>query len=181
MRELTERYGDALLLPVAHYAGDELQCITHDAEAVVGLSTDLLDDDWYVGIGVGEGTVGETAADSNGSAFELARSAVAEAKNVPWRIAVHGEASEAAREAEAALALLEGIRSKRTDSGRDIARLVAELGSITAAAEHLGISISAASKRARIALLRYEAAGIPLANRLLQAADVSDQRVTVEP
>lgn len=181
MQELTARYEHDLIMPIAHYAGDELQCITDSAETVTAISTDLVDDGWYVGIGIGRGTLGTTPADSHGPAFELARDAVTEAKSLPWGLAVRGEEPASAADAEAALAMLEGIRSKRTESGRDIAKLAAELGTITAAAEALGISVSAASKRARIALLRHEAAGIPLANRLLEAADMSDAHGTVEP
>lgn len=180
MRELSEKYDDDLLLPIAHYAGDELQFVSESPTAVTAISLEMNDDAWYVGIGIGRGTLGETAADSHGAAFEFAREAVTSAKPLPWGIAVRADDDELGADAEAGLALLQGIRSKRTDSGSDIAELVAELGSVTAAADELGISVSAASKRARIALLRHEALGLPLAARLLGFANGSEVRRTVD-
>ncbi|HIY67488.1 MAG TPA: SatD family protein [Candidatus Agrococcus pullicola] len=180
MRELSDTYEADLLLPIAHYAGDELQFVSESATAVTAISLEMSDDAWYVGIGVGAGTLGETAADSHGAAFEFAREAVIAAKPLPWGIAVRADDEELGADAEAGLALLQGIRSKRTSSGRDIAELVEELGSVTAAAQELGISVSAASKRARIALLRHEALGFPLAARLLAFANGSEVRETLK-
>ena len=176
MRELEQQHGSSLLLPVAQFAGDELQLITDTAPAVTQIALDLADDDWHVGIGIGDGVLSSTAADSHGAAFQMARKAVNDAKSLPWHIAVRAAGDPAAaQDCEAALALLQTLRSRRTDAGTEVATLLEELGSVTAVAEHLGISVSAASKRARVAGLRHEQAGIELADRLLTRADRSAQ------
>ena len=172
--DLTERLGSDLLLPIGRFAGDELQLIFAEAEPAAEVALDLADSGWHVGIGAGEGTLGSDAADSHGPAFTLAREAVDAAKTLPWHLAVRATDAGAAEDAEAAFALVLGIRSRRTSPGREIAELIAELGSTTAAAEHLGISVSAASKRARVAMVRHDEVGTRLAKRLLAA--VSDQR-----
>lgn len=173
MRELQTQHGDSLQLPVAQFAGDELQLISTDPAAVAHIALEMADDDWHVGIGIGQGTLSATAADSHGRAFQDARSAVNDSKSLPWHIAVRAAATEAAADCEAAFALLQSLRSRRTDAGVEIGRLVDELGSVTAAAEHLGITVSAASKRARIAGLRQEKAGIELLVRLLTRAEAA--------
>ena len=175
LTELTERHQDSLLLPIGRFAGDELQLILDDPMAVRTIAVSLIDDNWHVGIGVGTGTLGSDAADSTGAAFTLAREAVDAAKSLPWHVAIRSIATEAAEDAEAALALVQSIRSRRTEHGAEIVALVRALGSVTAAAAQLDISVSAASKRARIAMLRHEDAGLRLADRLLTV--VSDDAV----
>lgn len=180
MRQLEQQHGESLLLPAAQFAGDELQLITDDPTTVAAVALDLAGDDWHVGIGIGNGSLSTSAADSHGTAFQAARDAVNAAKPLPWHIAVRSsEDAEAAQDCEAALALLQTLQSRRTDAGNEIAELIDRLGSVTAAAEHLGISVSAASKRARIAGLRHEQAGIELAERLLARADASTKMTEV--
>lgn len=178
MQELQHDYGSRLLLPIAQFAGDELQFVTSDPDAAVELALLLTDDDWHVGIGIGAGQLAATAADSHGPAFQDARDAVTAAKSLPWHMAVRcRNDSEGARDAEAALAMLHNIRSRRSDAGREIAELVTAHGSVTAAATELDISVSAASKRARIAGIRQEELGIRLANRLVARVDKHTESV----
>lgn len=172
---LQKEFGPALLLPIGRFAGDELQFITDDPATTRTIAVRLTDGvgadgAWHVGIGIGEGSLGADAADSAGPAFALAREAVEAAKTTPWHLAVRAEREQEGQDAEAALALVHGIRSRRTEHGREIAALLNEHGSATEAAGALGISVSAASKRARVAMLRHESAGVRLADRLLERA-----------
>ena len=181
MRELQQQYGKRLLLPIAQFAGDELQIVTDTASAAVELALSLAEDDWHVGLGIGSGKLGKSAADSHGPAFQDARDAVTAAKSLPWHIAVRsGSDPEGAQDAEAALALLQNLRSRRSDAGHEIAQLIAAEGTVTAAASTLGISVSAASKRARIAGIRHEEAGIRLAERLISSMQNDDESAVRE-
>ncbi|MES1169461.1 MAG: DNA-binding protein, partial [Leifsonia sp.] len=83
--------GDRLALPPDRTAGDELQVLTPDAGAALGLVLALArDHHWHVGLGVGE--VREPLPDATraaaGTALIRARDAVESAKKRPTRVAV---------------------------------------------------------------------------------------------
>jgi hypothetical protein len=160
--------------PFERTAGDEVQGVLADPDAVVHLALALVRrGDWSVGIGVGpvhEPLPPSTRAGS-GPAFELARAAVNRAKSSPQRLAVAAPDPMAAADAQAALDLLAAVVARRSDAGWEAADLVAQGFSQTAVAERLGVTKQAVSQRLRAAVWAPEVAGRDLAARLLAAAD----------
>jgi hypothetical protein len=167
MAELTKKLHDALVLPVDRTAGDEIQMLLSTAEATVtGILILTRSGQWSVGCGFGEvGTpLPRNAREASGPAFIAARSAVETAKKRETRFAVRG--GDAAPDAESLTDLLLQLRGKRSAQGWELYDLLADGATQATAAERLGISPQAASKRARAAGIRFEAKAVPALQRL---------------
>jgi hypothetical protein len=164
-----------LVLPPDRTAGDEIQAATEDARAALELVLDLTrDGNWSVGLGIGEVRLPlpDATRAATGSAFILARDAVARAKKNATRFAV---SVDAGRLPDAALLqplidLLLHLRARRTPEGWEVAdRLVTGMTQARLAAE-LGVTPQAISLRVQNAQLHTETAAIAALTELLAAA-----------
>jgi hypothetical protein len=159
------------LRPFQRTAGDEVQAVLSDAEAVVAaLRLVLRDGGWYVGVGIGPVDVPlprETRA-GNGPAYRNAREAVTRAKSAPHRLGVVGADAYAAEQLETVLGLWAGLLERRTDRGWEVVDAL-EAGLSHAQAGHrLGISQSAVTQRTQAAALSDERRARRLATQLLE-------------
>lgn len=173
---VTARYARALPLPVEQSSGDELQAVTPDPDAALGIALLLTRDGaWRVGLGIGSvDPLGTSVRSSTGDAFVAARDGVNAAKSERRLLVVRAEPDgDDARDLDALCGLLVTLRSARTPAGREIVDLVDALGTQSAAAEQLGISAAAASDRARRAGLKAELAARGALVRGLSALDRS--------
>lgn len=155
------------LLPFERTAGDELQGVLDDPDAVAAALGELLRADaWYVGIGVGviEEPLPDHARAGRGPAYLQARAAVSRAKTSPWHVRVAAD-HWAGRALETTLWLWAAVLARRTARGWEVADLVAQGLSYAEAGNRLGISQSAVSQRA-------QAAGIVEARRAEELAAV---------
>lgn len=160
--------------PFERTAGDEVQGVLDDPEALVGLVLGLTrEGTWSTGVGVGpvrEPLPASTRA-GQGPAFTLARDAVTRAKNRPTGLAVSGEDRAAARRAETALDLLAAAVARRSERGWAAVDLAAEGLAQAQVAERLGVSKQAVSQRLQAADWHLENPGRELAAYLLSEAD----------
>ncbi|MGO4957356.1 transposase [Luteococcus sp. Sow4_B9] len=120
---------------------------------------------WRLGIGLGdvEGPLPDSTRAARGGAYLAARTALEEARHSPTglRLMVHESVGRAvygedrpscagpARRAETALWLWQELLGRRTDEGWEIVDLLDEGRTVGQAADHLGITASAASQRHR--------------------------------
>lgn len=161
-----------MLRPFQRTAGDEVQAVLDDAEAVVAtIGTILRAGGWSIGVGVGD--VGEPlpvdARAGRGPAYVHARDAVERAKSSLHRIAVVGADDYRAEQLETVLWLWAGILERRTDRGWEVVDALADGLSHARAGERLGISQSAVTQRTQAAGLVDERRARGLATRLLSA------------
>src|SRR2546430_10616365 len=72
---LNDEFHAAMRLPFARTAGDEMQALFADGEALVEVVLRSMDSEaWWIGIGLGEPQpLGDTARESRGPAFRSAR------------------------------------------------------------------------------------------------------------
>jgi hypothetical protein len=176
---LNERYGDRLALPVDRNAGDEIQALVSDAGTALAIIADLTrTGEWSVGCGIGRvrTPLPENTREASGPGFVAARAAVDRAKKTQLRFALAGESPGDASAAEALIALLLFIRSRRTPEGWELFDLVARGLTQAAAAKALGISPQAASQRARAAGIRTEIDAIPALAAVLARVDVTHEQ-----
>ncbi|MGR0319907.1 DNA-binding protein [Agromyces sp. ZXT2-3] len=180
-RELQQRFGERLELPVDQTAGDELQVLTGDAETATDLVLHLArDGHWSIGLGVGD--VREPLPDAvrkaTGGAFFAAREAVDAAKRAEARFALRAEDPQAgllpASEVEAILRLLLLLRDRRTPQGWEAVDLVRSGRTQKHAAELLGISDAAVSQRLRTAMWSADDDARPAVVRLIASLDGHD-------
>lgn len=168
---LAARWGRALRSPIARFAGDELQLVTDDPTAAVGMALALARTrQWSTGVGIGEAVVAHDPAASTGDAFFAARRAVDRAKSAPTRLAVDVEDDALAARAEdleAVLWLLVALRDRRSKEGWEVADLLERHATQREVADELGISASAVSARAVAAGLRVESAGLATVEGML--------------
>lgn len=163
--------GDALPVPPERTAGDEIQALVGTASATLDLALALTrTGQWSVGVGVGavEDPPPETVRAGRGSAFIRARDAVERAKRAPTRIAVTADGDG---DAEALVRLLVELRDRRSDEGWEAYDVLIGGGTQRAAAERIGISESAVSRRVSAAAIRTEEAAVPALVRILAAVD----------
>lgn len=170
--ELITRYGGpALPLPPERTAGDEVQALVATADAALDIILALTrTHQWSVGLGAGtvDDPLPNDVRAGRGSAFIHARDAVDRAKKAATRVAVSADDAE---DAEALLRLLIELRDRRTDEGWEVYELLADGVTQRAAAEQIGISESAVSRRVAAASLRVEEAARPALVRVLARLD----------
>ncbi|WP_156760519.1 DNA-binding protein [Microbacterium karelineae] len=162
---------DGLALPPERTAGDEIQAAITSADAALAVALALTRaENWSVGLGVGEAEtpLPREVRAARGPAFVHARDAVERAKKAPTRLAISGDGAE---DAEALVRLLVELRDRRTDEGWEVHDLLAEGITQREAAERIGITEGAVSRRASTAALRAEEAAIPALARTLAALD----------
>lgn len=165
---------NALPLAPERTAGDEIQALVERADAALAISLALTrTGHWSVGLGAGsvDAPLPDVVRAARGTAFLHARDAVERAKSTPTRIAVTAPEPDAAGDAEALLRLLVELRDRRSDEGWEIHDLLATGVTQREAAESLGITESAVSRRVRAAAIRSEEAALPALTRVLAALD----------
>ncbi len=150
---LNAAHGAQMLLPFVRSAGDELQGVLRDPEALADIVADsVADGDWWLGIGAGAiERLGETARDSQGPAFWHARQAVdgAKKRSHPQPVAVAGEPEEHARALADALAALAFLTLRRSPEQRESVRLLRRGMKNKDIAAALQVSPAAISQRLR--------------------------------
>ncbi|WP_299951743.1 hypothetical protein [uncultured Modestobacter sp.] len=159
-----------VLLGFERTAGDEFQGVVTESVVVVDVVRQLVrDGSWSIGVGAGpvhEPLPASTRA-ASGPAFLAARAAVVAAKKRSVRVAVRGAAPEAAADAQAVLAALAVLVSRRSVQAWEAVDLV-EAGKTQAqAAAELGISRQAVGQRLAAGLWEVESDLLPTASRLL--------------
>lgn len=172
---IAELGGENLILPPDRTAGDEVQAATEDAATALALVLHLTRAGrWSVGLGVGDvrEPLPEATRAMTGSAFILARDAVADAKKSPTRFAL---AVDTGRLPDATLLqplidLLLQLRARRTPEGWEVADLLNAGSTQSQAAAALGITPQAVSLRVQNAQLHTERAATAALTELLAAA-----------
>jgi hypothetical protein len=166
------------LLPFERTAGDEVQALFADADAVVDAVVQLLrQEQWWVGVGIGpvDGQPPSSARAGRGAAYLAAREAVESAKTTPAGICViagRPPAQPSARRAEAAAWLLASLLGRRTPEGWEVAELMDRGARQVDVAAKLGISPQAVSRRLRVAGWAEERRGRELLGWLLARAAI---------
>lgn len=170
--------GDRLALPADRTSGDEVQALTSDArtalDIVLALARTQL---WSVGLGLGEvrAPLPTATRAATGDALVAAREAVEAAKRRSTRVVVAGRGTRPAAETlQAVLDLLLQLRERRSPEGWELYDLVEEGLTQAEAAERLGITPQAASKRAIAAGIRLDTAARDGLVELLALADGTD-------
>ncbi len=167
--------GTHLALPADRTAGDEVQALTPDPRTALELVLELARTGrWSVGLGVGEVRTPLPSATraTTGEALVAAREAVDAAKRRPWHVAVAGHGIRpGATTLQATIDLLLQLRERRSAEGWELYDLVESGLTQAEAAERLGITPQAASKRAIAAGVRLDAAARDGITELLALAD----------
>lgn len=161
LRELAARYADRLALAPERTAGDELQLLTDDAETALEAALMLLrDEHWRVGVGVGSVRTPLPASvrEARGDAVTAARGALNAAAKRPTRCAVRGSNGNGDRVGDlgSLIDLLLSQRARWSEQSWELHDLLAAGDTQADAAERIGITPQAASKRARAAGLRLD-------------------------
>ncbi|QNO38879.1 DNA-binding protein [Protaetiibacter sp. SSC-01] len=170
--------GDRLALPADRTAGDEVQALTEDPRTALDIVLALARTGlWSIGVGIGDvrAPLPTATRAATGDALVAAREAVEAAKRRQWRLAVAGDRiAPAAETLQAMIELLLQLRERRSPEGWELYDLV-EAGLTQAeAAERLGITPQAASKRALAAAVRLDAAARDGIVELLALANGTD-------
>lgn len=132
-------------------AGDEVQGLIEDPEVVVDVIAAVASrGSWWVGIGAGyvESPIPRSVRESRGSALIFARTAVERAPKSSSGVAVSGDDVVYAETAVQALA---GIVAERSPEGHQAVAALKRSTSQRAAAQLLGISAQAISRRLQVA------------------------------
>lgn len=177
---LVERYGAHYPLAPERTAGDELQAMTGHASTALESALYLLRQrHWRVGIGVGtvRAPLPTSIREASGPAFACAREGIEAAARRTTRFAIVAPGLAAARgeQAGALIELLLTQRARWSEAGWQLHDLLEQGMTQADAAEQLGVTPQATSKRARAAALRIDAD----ARRALTAL-LADLNATVE-
>lgn len=169
---ITDGWRGALVLPVERTAGDEFQFMIARADDALAIALALTrSGQWSVGCGIGsvETPLPRHIREATGAAFFAAREAVESAKKRDTCFALRGAGptASAAADLETVIDLVLFARSRRSPEGWELYDLMVPGRTQAQAAERLGITPQAASKRARAAALRAEFAAVPAIGRML--------------
>lgn len=150
--ELDPRAGEHLVRPFQRTAGDEIQGVLDDAWAVLTVALWVArSEQWSTGIGVGavRAPMPQETRAGSGPAFEAARDAITRAKRAPGGAALTAAEDQqvAAEQAESLLQLLCELERRRTDSSQEAGEMIEQGISQAQAAEQLGTSQQAVSRR----------------------------------
>lgn len=160
-----------LAMPFERTAGDEVQGVMASAHAVVVMLTVCIRQaGWWIGIGAGEvdNAPATSARAGRGPAYIHARDAVERAKTAPYPVCVSAD-HPYTEYAETACWLLVGVLEGRSEAGWQAIDALAVQGRQNLAAEQLGISPQAISRRLRVAGMAEQERGSALAAHLLGA------------
>lgn len=176
-RAIQERFGERLALDVDRNAGDEVQTVTADAEAALGIALMLQrTGEWSIGVGSGDvrEPLPRAARAASGPAFFAAREAVESAKKRASRFALRSGAereTSRASDVEAMVDLLIALRVRRSAAGWELYDILQDGLTQRDAAKRLGISEPAVSSRARAAGIHPETSAVPAITRLMADLD----------
>lgn len=159
LQELQLRFAGRLSAAPERTAGDEFQLATEDGPTALEIALTLVRARcWSVGLGVGDvrRPLDDSVRAMTGTAFVNARDAVAAAKKRPARFALRADPGVA--DLDPLIRLLLALRERRTPEGWQLSDLLDASPdlTLTEAADRLGISVQAASQRARTAGTRLD-------------------------
>jgi hypothetical protein len=172
--------GPTLILPADRTAGDEIQVATENPATALSIVLHLTrTEQWSVGLGIGDVRLPlpEATRAVTGSAFILARDAVAAAKKRPTRFALAVDAGRLpdGEMLEPLIDLVLQLRDRRTAQGWQLHDLLRTGITQAEAAGRLGITPQAVSLRAQSAQLRTEFAAENALVRLLDATGAAPE------
>ncbi|OYX54231.1 MAG: hypothetical protein B7Y93_06910 [Micrococcales bacterium 32-70-13] len=185
LEELVARFGAGYPLAPERTAGDELQALSPSASTALETVLHLLRaPHWRVGLGIGTvrlplpGSIRE----ASGPAFVAARAAIEGAARRPTRFAAVGAEIAAARAEQtgALIDLLLAQRARWSEAGWQLHDLLESGLTQAEAAERLGVTPQATSKRARAAGLRIDTEARRALGALLDDLGASVERTTPE-
>ncbi|MFN3708096.1 SatD family protein [Microcella sp.] len=179
---LHRRLGAHLALPAERTAGDELQALTADATTAVAVVLECLRDGHFragLGIGAISGTLPGSIREASGPAFIAGRRAVQRAARTSIHFAASGTGAteQAAADVDALIALLLAGRARWSAQSWELYDLLEQGLTQAAAAERLGITPQAVSKRARAAALAIDADARRAIGNVLASADAEPSPV----
>ncbi|PZQ88391.1 MAG: DNA-binding protein [Leifsonia xyli] len=181
---LTRVGAGRLALAPDRTAGDEIQALTDDAATALALALALARTGrWSVGLGIGtvRTPLPTTTRAATGEALIAARDAVDAAKRRPGRVAVAGDGIRpSATTVQSMLDLLLLLRERRSPAGWELYDLVESGLTQAEAAERLGVTPQATSKRAIAAGVRSDAASREAIAELLDLANQSTAGKSIE-
>ncbi|GAA3052583.1 MULTISPECIES: SatD family protein [Actinomycetes] len=175
--ELDAMAGPHLVRRFQRTAGDEVQGVLDDAQTVLEIALAVArTEQWSTGIGIGavRTPLPEETRAGSGPAFEAARDAVTRAKRASGGVALTASDAEAAEQAEALVQLLCELERRRTDSSQEAGKLVDEGLSQSAAAEELGTSQQAVSRRLQRGLWTETRRVLSVAAGIMKDMDATD-------
>ncbi|QNG35283.1 hypothetical protein F1C76_00450 [Geodermatophilaceae bacterium NBWT11] len=166
--------GTPAVLGFERTAGDEFQGVLDDAAVVVAVLARLVrDGNWSVGIGAGpvQTPLPDSTRAATGTAFLCARRAIDAAKQRPARVAVRGQDTEAAADAQAVATALTVLVQRRSPQAWEAIDLVAAGHTQAETALRLGVSRQAVGQRLAAGLWDAEQDLHPTLARLLARAE----------
>ncbi|KQS56729.1 hypothetical protein ASG36_16900 [Geodermatophilus sp. Leaf369] len=166
--------GTPAVLGFERTAGDEFQGVLDDAAVVVAVLARLVrDGNWSVGIGAGpvQTPLPDSTRAATGTAFLCARRAIDAAKQRPARVAVRGQDTEAAADAQAVATALTVLVQRRSPQAWEAIDLVAAGHTQAETALRLGVSRQAVGQRLAAGLWDVEQDLHPTLARLLARAE----------
>ena len=166
--------GTPAVLGFERTAGDEFQGVLGDAAVVVAVLARLVrDGNWSVGIGAGpvQTPLPDSTRAATGTAFLCARRAIDAAKQRPARVAVRGQDTEAAADAQAVATALTVLVQRRSPQAWEAIDLVAAGHTQAETALRLGVSRQAVGQRLAAGLWDVEQDLHPTLARLLARAE----------
>lgn len=179
LHRLDARAGDRLALPAERTAGDELQALTADPAAALDIVLECLRGKHFrAGLGIGDvaGELPASIREASGPAFIAGRRAVQKAARTSIHFAAAG-ADTAADDVDALIALLLAGRARWSAQSWELYDLLEQGLTQAAAAERLGITPQAVSKRARAAALAIDAEARRAIARVMDSADAEHSTV----
>ncbi|RZT62593.1 SatD family protein [Microcella alkaliphila] len=182
LHRLDARAGDRLALPAERTAGDELQALTADPTAALDIVLECLRGGHFrAGLGIGHvaGALPASIREASGPAFIAGRRAVQKAARTSIHFAAAGAdtAADDADDVDALIALLLTGRARWSAQSWELYDLLEQGLTQAAAAERLGITPQAVSKRARAAALAIDAEARRAIARLMDSADAEHSTV----
>lgn len=183
LHRLDARAGDRLALPAERTAGDELQALTADPAAALDIVLECLRGKHFrAGLGIGDvaGELPASIREASGPAFIAGRRAVQKAARTSIHFAAAGAdtaAADAADDVDALIALLLTGRARWSAQSWELYDLLEQGLTQAAAAERLGITPQAVSKRARAAALAIDAEARRAIARVMDSADAEHSTV----
>lgn len=182
LHRLDVRAGNRLALPAERTAGDELQALTADPAAALDIVLECLRDKHFrAGLGIGDvaGELPASIREASGPAFIAGRRAVQKAARTSIHFAAAGAdtTADAADDVDALIALLLAGRARWSAQSWELYDLLEQGLTQAAAAERLGITPQAVSKRARAAALAIDAEARRAIARVMDSADAEHSTV----
>lgn len=161
-------------LPFVRTVGDEIQGVPRDgAAALSGALMLIREGRWSVGIGIGPGTLSESAPASSGVAFLRAREAVERARSRAVDVPLALEAGQEGEVIEPLLQLLAARIAERSEATWRVLDRLAQGATGVAVAQDLGISPQAVSAHRRSAQWDTEVRARASLASLLERVDVT--------